>query len=182
MLPYQKLDIEFDIEGIDTDSCNLDMHAQYSAPQKYGLALSKMFSFVSVPNATYEIKAQDKQQILKHLPQALLEIEVPEVWVLNIKPADTQEPTMLAPHVDKVRKCCINVYVNPHEEKTTYYEYTNGKISEIGSFVAQHGECWALDSDRPHAVLLAPPHIRRAISISFINTPFEQVMQHLEAA
>jgi hypothetical protein len=181
MLPYQKLNINFDIDGIDTDAGNLEMHAEYSRPQKYGLALSKIFSFVSVPNATYEIKAEDKKHILKHIPKSLLEIEVPEVWVLNIKPADTQETTMLAPHVDKVRKCCINIYVDPHGERTTYYEYANGKISEIGSFVAQHGECWALDSDRPHSVLLAPPHTRRAISISFIHTPFHRVMEHLEA-
>lgn len=180
MLPYKKLNISFDIDGIDTDASNLEMHAQYSVPQKYGLALSKVFNFVSVPNATYEIKAADKRQILKYLPKKLLEIEVPEVWVLNIKPTDTQDTTMLAPHVDKVRKCCINIYVDTHGEKTTYYEYTNGKIKEIGDFVAQHGECWALDSDTPHSVLLNPPHIRRAISISFINTPYEQVIQHLK--
>jgi hypothetical protein len=180
MLPYQKLNIKFDIDGIDTDAGNLERHAEYSRPQKYGLALSKMFSFVSVPNATYEIKAEDKKHILMHIPQSLLEIEVPEVWVLNIKPADTQETTMLAPHVDKVRKCCINIYVDPHGEKTTYYEYMNGRIKEIGSFVAEHGECWALDSDRPHSVLLTPPYIRRAISISFINTPYEEVIKHLQ--
>lgn len=180
MQPYQKLNLTFDIKGIDTDASNLEMHAEYSRPQKYGLALSRELSFVSVPNATYEIKADDKQQILNYLPKELLEIEVPEVWVLNIKPADTQDPTMLAPHVDKVRKCCINVYVDTHGEKTTYYEYMNGKIKEIGSFVAEHGECWALDSDRPHSVLLAPPHIRRAISISFINTPYEEVIKHLQ--
>lgn len=182
MLPYQKLNLSLDIEGIDTDARNLYMHAEYSTPQKYGLALSKIFSFVSVPNATYEIQADDKQQILKHMPTELLDIEVPEVWVLNIKPADTQEPTMLAPHVDKVRKCCINVYVDPHGEKTAYYEYTGGKIKEIGSFVARHGECWALDSEKPHSVLLSPPHIRRAISISFIRTPFAKIMEYLEAA
>lgn len=182
MRPFQKLDMQFDIDGVDTDSRNLEMHAEYSAPQKYGLALSKTSKFVSVPNATYEIRSDDKQQILKHMPQALLDIEVPEVWVLNIKPADTQDPTMLAPHVDKVRKCCINIYVDTHGEKTTYYDYVAGKLTEIGGFVAEHGECWALDSDRPHSVLLTPPHIRRAISVSFINTPYSEVMKHLVAS
>lgn len=178
-LPYKKLDISFDIDGVDTDANNLEMHYEYSRPQKYGLALSKIFDFVSVPNATYEIKANDKDQILKCIPKSLLDIEIPEVWVLNIKPANTTDPTMLAPHIDKVRKCCINIYINPHDEKTTYYEYKSGKLNEIGNFVAKHGECWALDSDIPHSVLLSPPHIRRAISISFIKTEYQEVIKHL---
>ena len=182
MLPFTKLNLKFELDGINTDARNLEMHAEYSVPQKYGIALKKNFNFVSVPNSTYEIAAEDKQQVLKQMPKALLDIETPEVWILNIKPADTQDPTMLAPHVDKVRKCCINVYADTHGEKTTYYEYNAGKIKEIGSFVANNGECWALDSDTPHSVLLSPPHIRRAISISFINTPYLQVMEHLKEA
>lgn len=179
MLPYKKVELSFEIEGIDTDASNLHMHAEYSVPQKYGLALAKLFSFVSVPNATYEIKSDDKQQILKCLPKDLLDVEVPEVWVLNIKPADTKETTMLAPHIDKVRKCCINFYIDPHNEKTSYYEYSAGKIKEIGSFVAKHGECWVLDSDQPHSVTLNPPHIRKAISVSFIHTPYKEVVKYL---
>jgi hypothetical protein len=179
MLPFIKIDIKFEVDEVDTNSNNLEMHSEYSVPQKYGIALKKNFDFVSVPNATYEISKKDKSKVLKHLPRSLLDIEVPEVWILNIKPADTYGPTMLAPHVDKVRKCCINVYVDTHEEKTSYYDYTAGKITEIGSFVAKDGECWALDSNKPHSVLLSPPHIRQAISISFINTPYEEVIKHL---
>jgi hypothetical protein len=179
MLPFTKLNLNFNVGNIDTDANNLEMHFEYSVPQKYGIALKKHFNFVSVPNSTYEIEANDKQKVLKYLPKELLDIEVPEVWILNIKPADTNDATMLAPHVDKVRKCCINIYIDTHGEKTTYYDYKAGNIKEIGSFVARDGECWALDSDTPHSVLLSPPHIRKAVSISFINTPYSCVIKKL---
>lgn len=180
MLPYRKVNLFFSGEEVDTDATNLFMHAEYSTPQKYGIALAKTLDFVSVPNSTYEMKDGDKKKVLKFLPKKLLEVEVPEVWVLNIKPADTNNLTMLAPHVDKVRKCCINFYIDPHGETTTYYEYFAGKIKEIGSFVAKNGECWVLDSDQPHSVTLSPPHIRKAISISFIHTPYKEVIRFLE--
>jgi hypothetical protein len=177
MNPFKKLNIKFEVDSVDTDASNLEMHEEYSSPQKYGLALKKVFNFVSVPNATYEIAAEDKAKVLKYLPKELLDVEVPEVWVLNIKPAETTDTTMLAPHVDKVRKCCINIYINTHGEKTTYYDYKAGELFEIGSFVAADGECWALDSDRPHSVTLTPPYIRKAISISFIKTPYKEIVK-----
>jgi hypothetical protein len=174
----RKLDLKFDHKGIDVESDNLTVHGEYSMPQKYGLALQKTLEFISVPNATYDMKDSDKAAVIQCLPQSLLDIEVPEVWVLNIKPTESKDLTMLAPHVDKVRKCCLNIYVDPHGEKTTYWEYQHGKLQEKYSFVAQHGECWIMDSDQPHSVTLSPPHVRKAISVSFINTPYQEVIKH----
>jgi hypothetical protein len=174
----RKLDLSFDISGMQTNAAHLEMNDEYSVPQKYGVALSRRLDFISVPNATYQVLAEDKERILRHLPDSLLAVEVPEVWVLNIKPTESEDLTMLAPHVDKVRKCCVNIYVDPHGERTAYYDYRAGKLEEIESFVAQDGECWALDSDRPHSVQLSPPHVRKAISISFIKTPYDEVVKH----
>lgn len=175
----RKLDLNFDFFGVEVDANNLRTICEYKEPQKYGLALRKMIDFISVPNSTYELKEEDKHKILAGLPKSLLDVEVPEVWVLNIQPTESDETTMLAPHVDKVRKCCINIYVDTHGERTSYYEYRAGKLEEKYSFVAKDGECWALDSEKPHSVLLSPPHIRKAISISFVHTPYSEIIKHL---
>lgn len=174
----RKLDFTLNHEGMDVNADNLHMNGEYKMPQKYGLALQKIMPFISVPNSTYQMNDEDKARVLECLPESLLAVEVPEVWVLNIKPTESKDLTMLAPHVDKVRKCCLNIYIEPHGEKTSYYEYHAGKLEETYSFVAQHGECWILDSDQPHAVTLAPPYIRRAISVSFIHTPYSEVLKH----
>lgn len=174
----RKIDLSINFGGMEVDADNLVVHGEYKMPQKYGLALQKVVDFISVPNSTYDMKEEDKEQVIRCLPESLLAIERPEVWILNIKPTESDDLTMLAPHVDKVRKCCLNIYVDPHGEKTTYYEYQHGKLEEKYSFVAKHGECWALDSDQPHAVTLVPPHVRKAISVSFIHTPYQEVIKH----
>jgi hypothetical protein len=174
----RKLDLTLDHDGMQINADLLHMNGEYKAPQKYGLALQKMMSFISVPNSTYQMQDEDKDRVLACIPESLLAVEVPEVWVLNIKPTESSDLTMLAPHVDKVRKCCLNIYIEPHGERTAYYEYQHGKLEEKYGFIAQHGECWILDSDQPHSVTLAPPHIRRAISVSFIHTPYSEVLKH----
>ena len=174
----QKLSMNLDFAGMEVDADHLAVHGEYSRPQKYGLALQKMVDFISVPNSTYEMNDEDKAHVIRCLPESLLAIEVPEVWVLNIKPTESDDLTMLAPHIDKVRKCCINIYIDTHGERTAYYDYQGGKLEEKYSFVAKNGEVWALDSDKPHSVTLSPPHVRKAISVSFINTPYSEVVRH----
>jgi hypothetical protein len=175
---FRKLGLAFDVSGMQTNADHLDMIDEYATPQKYGIALQRSVDFISVPNATYQLLSEDKERILRNLPQSLLNVEIPEVWVLNIKPTQSEDLTMLSPHVDKVRKCCVNIYIDPHGERTAYYGYRAGKLTEIASFIAKDGECWALDSDTPHSVQLSPPHVRRAISISFIKTPYADVVAH----
>ena len=87
---------------------------------------------------------------------------------------------MLGPHRDRIRQCAINFYLNPIGEETKYYSYAGGKVTQVDSFIAKENECWLLNGDIPHSVDLKPNHIRKILSFSFINTPFEKVLEHFE--
>lgn len=176
---YRKLNLRFAALELANDPSRLVFHNAYKTPQKYGLRLQKNKPFISVPNLTYKLREEDAQHVVSDLPKKLLELEVPEVWVLNICPTDSDEPTMLAPHRDIVRMCGINIYFDTHGERTIYYECENNKIAERDSFVAKDGECYVLDLDAVHAVELVPPHVRKAVSISFIRTPYREVVRYL---
>lgn len=176
---FRKLNLRFAALEIADDPSRLVFHHTYKSPQKYGLRLQRKKPFVSVPNVTYRFHEEDAQRVVSDLPKGLLVLEVPEVWVLNIRPTESAGPTMLAPHRDIVRMCGINMYFDTHGERTVYYECTNNEIAERDSFVAKDGDCYALDLDAVHAVELVPPHVRKVVSISFIRTPYQKVLEYL---
>lgn len=182
---FQKLRLPVDFSTVNVDSRTLRPHGNYTAWQKYGIALKRQKSFSPATNASFYLDDCDKKTIIEQLPQGLLDIEIPDVWLLYASPNTEKESTgggvvMLPPHVDGVRKCSINIYFETHGETTRYYEYESGSsIKEIGSFVAQVGEVYLLNSDRPHSVDIIESNPRRSISVSFIHTPYEIVEEYM---
>ena len=180
MRSYQKLNLRLDASDIVADASSLAFIKEHNEPQKYGVRLGKIRNFKSVPSKTYMIRPEDAAKVLATLPTELLAVEVPEVWLLYIKPDETSLASMLAPHKDIVRLCGINYYLETHGERTVYYNYeSGGKLTEVGSFIAQAGECYVMDVDEPHAVELTPNYVRQMISVSFIHTPYAEVVKHL---
>ena len=175
---FLKINRHFDLSKVSFDLEQLSIIEEYKVPQKYGLALKKKQDFISVPNILYGLEDHIKEVVYKQLPSSLLAIEKPTVKLLTITPSASKASTMLAPHIDIGRKCCLNIYISTHAERSIYYEYKAGKIEEVASFVANDGECWLIDVSKPHAVLLSPPHIRKAVTVSFVSTPYEEVAKH----
>jgi len=177
---FLKIPNLFDLAKIPLSPESFKPMDAYSTPQKYGLALRKQHVFASIPNVVYHTDEHVLQSVYDCLPPALLAVEKPTVKFFTLSPPETTEAVMLAPHVDVGRKCCLNLYVDTHQEKSIYYEYYAGKIKEVASFVAEDGESWLMDVSKPHAVLLSPPHIRRALTVSFINTPYSKVVTYFQ--
>jgi hypothetical protein len=146
--------------------------------QKYTVALFNKKEFYCSSIVKNWILGEPKNKILSTIPKSLLEIEIPEIIVNTIDPTKADKHAMLGPHKDKVRKCAVNFYVNPEGEVTKFYRYEPKKVIEIDSFVAKKDECWILNTEIPHSVDLKPNHIRKIVSFSFINTPFDEVIKH----
>jgi hypothetical protein len=181
MRSYQKLKLRLPASDIVVDAGELTLIKEHNEPQKYGVRLSKLREFKSVPSKTYMAKPEDAAKVVALLPKELLDVEVPEVWLLYIKPDENSLTSMLAPHKDIVRLCGINFYLETHGERTVYYSYASGgKLTEVGSFVAQDGECYVMDVDEPHAVELTPNYVRRMVSVSFVRTPYKEVIKYFD--
>lgn len=158
---------------------DLYCNGEYLKQQKYGVALLRQKEFTSVPNRVYDTKQEDEQRVISQLPKKLLDLEVPRLWVLNIQ-ATEDKHVMLAPHIDIGRVTTINFYSDTNGERTCFYEYgAGGAIKEIGSFVAKDNEAWIIDVSKPHGVELKPGKTRRVLSLSFLTTPFEKVIEAL---
>jgi hypothetical protein len=170
---FKKLNLNLDILGINTNPEKLRDHSKYISWQKYGIAYKRKNEFTPATNESLHLDDSDKQKIIDQLPKGLLEIEIPDVWLLNAQAPKYEGKVMLPPHTDGVRLCSINIYYETHGEKTAYYDYVSGKeINETCSFVAQVGDCYLLNSDKPHSVeVIGNP--RRSISVSFITTPYD---------
>jgi hypothetical protein len=146
--------------------------------QKYTASLAKEKNFYKASITKFPIK-NNAELFLDMLPKRLLGEETPET-VLNIIDPANNKHAMLGPHTDRVRKCAINFYINPVGEETKYYTYKDCKITEVGSFIAKKGECWLLNTDIPHSVDLKQNHVRKILSFSFVNLPFEKVSEYFE--
>jgi hypothetical protein len=139
--------------------------------QKYTVSLAREKDFYKAPITQFPIK-KNAEHFLDILPKKLLEEEIPGIIFNVIDPTNDGKHAMLGPHVDKIRKCAINFYLNPTGEETKYYAYKDCKITQVDSFI--------VNSDIPHSVDLKQNHIRKILSFSFVNTPFEKVLEYFE--
>jgi hypothetical protein len=147
--------------------------------QKYTASLAREKDFYKASVNELPVKNY-AERFLTVLPKNLLEEEVPQTVLHVIDPTNDGKHAMLGPHIDKIRKCSINFYINPIGEETKYYAYKNCKLTEVDSFIAKKDECWLLNSDIPHSVDLKENHIRKILSFSFVNTPFNKVLEYFE--
>ena len=95
---FAKLDMTLDTSDVFTDPAALRCNGEYLRQQKYGVALLRKKSFTSVPNRSYVAADKDAERLIAQLPQRLLNIEVPKVWVLDMQ-APVQEPEVMLAHM-----------------------------------------------------------------------------------
>lgn len=175
---FKKLGLHIDA-SVAADTGRLDLQNVFYRWQKYGLRLKRDRDYEAVANNQFRLSPEDEAAVVAKLPASLVAIESPEVWVFNGKPLTDNSP-MLAPHRDLVRLCGVNVYFETHGERTIFYQYQDGDLTEEESFTATDGECYVLDVDQPHAVELVPGCTRKLMSISFIKTPYAEVVKHFQ--
>ena len=98
------------------------------------------------------------------------------------------------PHQDHDCKCKINFYLKTGSAKTVYfskpdidgYSYHNNsqhnmydikqhRLKKIGSFIANDGETYLLDTSQIHAVIMPEEATRIIVSVSF-NRPYNEIL------
>lgn len=110
------------------------------------------------------------------LPPALLAVERPTVCILETPPAPTHD-SVVPPHIDYRRRCGINFYLEASGEKTQYYSEDYTQV--IQEFEAKQGECWLLNSEVPHGVLLVKNKSRKILSFSFARLTYGEVQRYV---
>jgi hypothetical protein len=104
----------------------------------------------------------------------------------------------LPAHVDLLRKCAINLYINSNKETTIFYErkrqgvflkekqnkYISNElfvpewVEPIGHFIANNLDMYILDTTIPHSVTMNDSESKRiAITFSFYKMSFEEVIK-----
>lgn len=179
---FQKLPITVDVSGVNRAFHTLRPHGVYKSWQKYGVAYRKRHEFAAATNESRYLDDNDAARILAQLPEEVLALESPEVWMLNAEPVVTDERVMFPPHIDVVRLCSINIYYKTNGERTAYYEYIpGGEILEVASFTAKDGDVYLLNSSKPHSVEMVSGLPRASVSVSFLKTPYEAVEEALRS-
>lgn len=174
-----RLPLSFDVSLLD--DVELRFHRTYIKPQKYNRGLDE--KFMPVPTITYSLPQRVAQHYLSALPQSVLDIEVPHVFVIAMRECDAALPILPA-HVDYNRSCGINVYIKADGETTHYYDWSaeDKSLTEVERFVAEKGDAWLMDTSVPHSVTLVPNQRREILTFSFVKAPYTAVKKALKVA
>jgi hypothetical protein len=177
-----RLNLSFDLSGIELDTSLLTFNGEFYRPQKYGVSMLRDPNIKVTTNVTYQLKEEDKKKIISQLPPSLIQLETPtDIGIMEIITLEGTDDVYLPPHVDKVRLTAINFYLETNADVTTYYNYNQGKTIPIFDFVANKHEAWLLDVDKPHSVKLKSPVKRKILTISFKNLSYKEVLSHVNA-
>jgi hypothetical protein len=148
-------------------------HQKYYRVQKYARNLDG----TSIPY-TETLRVLNEAEFVAQLPEALVALEWPSVFVLELPALDAQDPVLPA-HVDINKTCGINVYIDANGEVTKFYNWNQEKRQSeyVEEFCANAGEIWAMDTDVPHSVTLVPNKARRMLSFCFTKTKYNEVVE-----
>ena len=172
---FKKVNSGHFISEYSMEDLKLDLHMSHSRWQKYGLSLKKDEYYDAAIANTFEVSDKIKLEVLSKIPTELLNIEVPHIWYLEVT-GGSDAKTMVPPHIDKFRICTINYYINTNGESTHYYSYEPSLLREIECFSSKNSECWILNTTIPHSVKLIPGKTRTILGASFLNTPYDKVI------
>jgi hypothetical protein len=177
-----RLNLSFDLSGIELNTSLLTFNGEFYRPQKYGISMLRDPNKKVTTNVTYQLRVEDKKKIISQLPPSLIELETPtDIGIMEIISLEGNDDVYLPPHIDKVRLTAINFYLETNADVTTYYNYNQGKTTPIFDFVANNRETWLLDVDKPHSVKLKSPIKRKILTISFKNLSYKEVLIHVNA-
>ena len=156
----------------------------------------------------------DYSAVRRYIPRSTVEVFkdcLPDAVLPYISGVTMTEITLLAPHVHTKELCVINFYQKTYGEVTTFYrgevqvddDWTqdNGNgyflcrpdlLTPAGSFVADEGSVYLLNTRAPHSVA-EPDDVRlgterykpikkekRILVQAFLDLPFEEVANYFE--
>ena len=123
---------------------------------------------------------KNDSEFVKQLPEKLLELETPYVFLLELPAVDANN-AVLPVHVDLNKTCGINVYLEANGEITKFYRWDEKerKSHYVEEFCAEQGDVWLMDTSTPHSVDLLPNKRRRMITFSFTKTKYADVLAAL---
>lgn len=164
-----KLSISIDLSCFKEEL--LAPHQKYYRVQKYARNLDG----TSIPY-TETLRVLNEAEFISQLPETLLAIERPTVFMLELPALDAEDPVLPA-HVDINKTCGINVYLDAQGEVTKFYSWSrDSRQSEyVESFCAEAGEVWLMDTSVPHSVDMVPNKSRRMLTFSFTKAKYEEV-------
>lgn len=164
-----KLSINIDLSCFKEEF--LAPHQKYYRVQKYARNLGG----TSIPY-TETLQVLNEAEFISQLPETLLAIERPTVFMLELPALDAKDPVLPA-HVDINKTCGINVYLDAQGEVTKFYNWDrDSRQSEYAeSFCAQAGDVWLMDTSVPHSVDMVPNKSRRMLTFSFTKAKYEEV-------
>ena len=109
---FKKLNIKFDIENLSMTTEDKKLVDQYVTWQKYGASLAKKQKFIPTHATGHYADDEAKNKILKQLPKAVLDLEMPIIGILELSPKESDQngtPIVFPPHIDPDRITCINI-------------------------------------------------------------------------
>jgi hypothetical protein len=161
----------------------------------------------------YDEKTQQGYLVRRYTPRAqvvMLEQALPKSLKEHLLIVSYSEIHLLRPHIHTTDKCVINFYQKTSEEITTFWDgpvepeesnvFDSGykllqynKLQPVESFVAQIGDVWLLDTQKPHSVskpyddrptyehfLMDEGEQPRYVVQAFFTAPFECVADILK--
>lgn len=120
----------------------------------------------------YSVDTITSDYLINQLPKAVLDIERPKVFYMEVDCAEGAN--YLPPHIDRGRRCAINLYTKCAGEKTIFY----GDVQDV--FIAKDNEVWALDVSKPHSVQFNKNGIRTGYTFSFKHAKYRHLIHALE--
>lgn len=165
-----KLPISIDLSPFREEL--LASHQKYYRVQKYARNLDG----TSIPY-TETLTVLNEAEFVAQLPEELVAIEWPSVFMLELPALDAQDPVLPA-HVDINKTCGINVYMDTHGEVTKFYKWgRDSRQSEyVEEFCADTGDVWLMDTSVPHSVDMVPNKPRRMLTFSFTKMKYAEVL------
>lgn len=173
MIHATKLQIKFDLSQFREEY--LSPHQKYTKVQKYARGLGG----ATIPH-TETLKLSNEDEFLSKLPEKLLVLERPHLFLLELPAADV-ENAVLPAHVDLNKTCGINVYLEANGEVTKFYRWDKEerKSHYVEEFCAKQGDVWLMDTSTPHSVDLLRNTRRRMITFSFTKLKYVEVLAAL---
>lgn len=173
-----QIENRFDLSLLD--NAKPVLHRTYSKRQKYNRDTDE--SYTLIPTTTYSLPDDVISKLTQQLPKAVLDIEVPQVFILRMEASSAQLP-VLGAHVDFNRSCGINIYLEANGETTHYYNWDadTKALEEEERFIAETGDCWLMDTSVPHSVSLVTDRQRSMLTYSFVKAPYQKIKEAIGA-